>query len=175
MAKTTHKPSPPSIHDRSPDQVCVAELMHADAATVPSHASMPQAAQILVDNHQQGACVVNELGYCIGVLSAWDFVRLEKERESICDLGSMGSVHDLIRGNADAPYSLAADEYEGVRRHMSSFVQTIDRQASVAMAAHVMCESGIHQLVVLDDDNRPLGLITSNQVTKFAMPHDNPS
>src|SRR5262249_32315515 len=55
-------------------------LMSHDIVSLPVNMPLREAAQLLINNQISGAPVVNAQGRCVGVLSAFDFLRLAKRR-----------------------------------------------------------------------------------------------
>jgi len=44
---------------------------------------------------------------------------------------------------------------------MSPLVQTVDAEATIISAAELMCDEGIHRIIVVDGDQHPVGLIST--------------
>lgn len=132
----------------------VRDVMSSSVVSVPSHATMCEAAQVLVDSGASGAPVVDETGRCIGVISARDF--LKREAESCQRRAS--SVGVACGASAD-------DQQQCVRDYMSPAVQTVDADASLASAARIMCAQEIHRLIAVDQHASPTGVLSTLDVT----------
>ena len=129
----------------------VEDLMNSDLVTIQEYETMCTAARKLRENHINGAPVVDQDGKCVGVVTSSDFVAWEGGR---CD--SHVSTH-----SADEPWTVERQNDDLVSSHMSRNVQTIPKQCMLLTAAARLCEYGIHRLVVVDDDHRPVGMISS--------------
>ena len=130
----------------------VKDVMNHDVLSVSQSEEMLVAAKKLHDAEVTGAPVVNELGVCVGVLSSRDFV------------GWKAGCHDkevMVRSSPDEPYHIECLDDDVVSSHMSPLVQTISNEATILSAARVMCNEGIHRLVVVDDRDRPIGIVST--------------
>ena len=65
----------PKTLARPIDQLTAADLMTRDPITIPQHAALREALELLLHNQLHGAPVVDEAGRCVGVLSLSDFAR----------------------------------------------------------------------------------------------------
>ncbi len=139
----------------------VGDIMNRDVVLISAAASMEEAARTLADHDITGAPVVNAAGQCIGVLSVTDLAMRETR---MADLG------ETIAWGLDAMYSkktagdvlppdIAPDEI--VEDHMSPVVQTIDVSATILNAARVLCREHIHRLIIVDDQRRPVGVVSA--------------
>jgi CBS domain-containing protein len=119
----------------------VSDIMRREAVTASASETMSQAARRLVQYGISGAPVVNDVGECVGVLSAVDFVR-----------------RDLLRTDATAANG---HRDESVAAHMSSGAVSISAEASLVDAARAMCLKHVHRLPVLDRSSKVIGVISS--------------
>lgn len=133
----------------------VEHLMARDVITVHEDASMAEAAQLMSNYGVTGLPVVDDFRRCVGVLSATDFVESQSGKRQCC-LQHVSTTWDhtgLQRAEV-----LSQDR---VKAHMSPKVQTIRELHSIVDAGRIMCHEHIHRLVVVDRQNRPIGVITS--------------
>lgn len=144
-------------------QTKVEDVMSRDVITISASQSMTDAARILFEGKIGGAPVVDEMGHCVGVLTSNDFVRLEKDRESICSLGSAGNVQEMIvdRGGS---VQIVSHPYGEISDMMSPAVQTIAPDVTLDHAISVMIGEQVHRLIVLDETNRPVGVLSTSDV-----------
>lgn len=142
----------------------IREIMSKEVIVVPTHATMAEAAQLLVENDISGAPVVDEVGHCVGVISATDYVQLEQNRESICSDGDFGTVHDLITDQSTGALQVEAHPFGEISRYMSRGVQTIARDATIPEAIQMLNSERINRLIVLDETERPEGVVTSHDL-----------
>ncbi len=121
----------------------VKDVMTRDVVCVAKDQTLADAARLFVDKGISGAPVVDDGGYCVGVLSAIDYVRREH----------------VLQGKWDE-----VAEGDRVRNEMSAGVRSITPEQTLLNAARVMCEKHVHRLPVLDAEGKPVGLITSMDV-----------
>jgi CBS-domain-containing membrane protein len=139
----------------------VSDVMNSPVKTVSECDSMADAARVLIESEIRGAPVVDAAGRCVGMLSGIDFAhranRLARGEASL----AFGQEHELRRDPGEMPIQLEATSQDRVREHMSPAVQTINQTATLINASRVMCREHIHRLVIIDEDGRPVGLISS--------------
>ena len=131
----------------------VVDIMNTSVAVVPYNITMSKAAEVLAEFGITGAPVVDDEGRCIGVLSSTDFA------------GRARVKHTSAARGADSPeVALAGLDQIGnelVEEHMSPMVQTVSEMSPITSAARIMCREHIHRLVIVDDDQRPVGVVSS--------------
>ena len=110
----------------------------------------------IFDAEVTGAPVIDSMGKCVGVLSASDFVGRDAGQHEL---------QILTRTGPDQPYRIECLNENIVGSHMSPIVQTVDEDAELVIAARIMCVEGIHRLVVVDEQDRPVGIISTLDVT----------
>ncbi|GIW94697.1 MAG: hypothetical protein KatS3mg110_2738 [Pirellulaceae bacterium] len=124
------------IEDRL-NQLRVSDLMARRVTSVAIESTAAQAAQAMHAAHVTAAPVVDGNGVCVGIVTATDFLRWAAEQPQ-ADLGKV-PLRDVMRWA----------------------VQTIDADASVLLAARMMCAAHVHRLLVVDRDGRPAGILSS--------------
>jgi len=130
-------------------QLCVADVMSFDPIVVRADAPIETAEQLLEANHVSGLPVVDGNGALVGVISQTDLLRLAHR-----------SISNILRTRPDG---LRVGEV------MTSPPLTVPMTASLVEAAYVMHEASVHRLVVLDDDEEPVGVLSaSDYVTLVA-------
>ena len=67
----------------------------------------------------------------------------------------------MITSNSGPTIHLEAVHDDSVADHMSPFVQTINIDAPIMNAARVLVGEHIHRLVIVNDDLRPIGVLSS--------------
>ncbi|MBX7168396.1 MAG: CBS domain-containing protein [Pirellulales bacterium] len=136
----------------------VQDAMSRAVVEVEASACLAEAARTLVAHEITGAPAVNEQRRCVGILSAFDFVRYHADRCAESTTLLAGVPHDVQSSGALQSKPHAGDV---VSEYMSPAVQTIAPEASLLQAAREMCATHVHRLPVLDAGGRPLGMITS--------------
>jgi CBS domain-containing protein len=130
-------------------QLLVADVMTIDPIVVGVDASLEDAAHLLRDNSISGLPVIDGGGALVGVISQTDLVAVMES-----------PIGRLIRTNSSG---LRVGEL------MSSPAVTIPLAGSLLEAARVMVSARVHRLVAIDDDGRPVGVLSAiDFVTLFA-------
>lgn len=118
--------------------------------------------QVLADldkANETGAPVTNELGECIGILTKTDIDKYRglKERYDQKDLSVVGEMFETDEFGLRRPVNI---EFDTVKRHMSSPVIMISNTETTEKACDVFAaDQTIHHLVVVDDEQRALGIV----------------
>jgi CBS domain-containing protein len=138
-----------------------ADMMSRELTLVPQDMSLPAAAHLLSRAAVSGAPVVDEEGRCVGVLSTTDFVhyvggetpvprpRPTRGPERVCEW-------QMLNG---APLPTSA-----VRFHMTPDPVTVEPETPLFELARRMLDAHIHRLVVVDEKDRPVGVVSSTDI-----------
>jgi CBS domain-containing protein len=130
----------------------VRDVMSRHVVEVSANQSMSRAAISFAESGVTSAPVINEVGLCVGMLSASDFMKW-----SCPDCGETRQ-HTLVRDNPGECYSIEPSS-DMVRTYMSPAVQSVAADESLLQAARTMCVAHIHHLPVLEND-RPVGVVS---------------
>jgi predicted transcriptional regulator len=133
----------------------VGDIMNTSVLTVAESDDMQTAARRICDAEVSGAPVVNTTGRCVGMLSANDFVSRDAGRHEM---------QILTRTGPNEAYQVECLNDSLVCSHMSPLVQTVAETEGIVGAARLMCLEGIHRLVVIDQKERPVGIISTLDV-----------
>jgi CBS domain-containing protein len=117
----------------------VSDVMTKNVICVSAQDTMTQAASTLRKHGISGAPVIDSQGRSAGVLSALDFVKQRSDSSAISGDDSVSS-------------------------QMTVEVHTIAANQSLMAAARLMCSKHVHRLPVLDEHQRPVGIITALDV-----------
>lgn len=117
-----------------------ADLMTREVVALSAGASMHAAARILAQAGVHGAPVIDAGGRCVGVLSASDFFR--------------GAVQE----------NLEIDPTDMVGEHMTADPVTVTPSTSIRELARMMLDASIHRVIVVDEQKRPIGVVSSTDV-----------
>jgi CBS-domain-containing membrane protein len=146
-----------------------ADLVRGEVTRIPAHMGMQAAARWLSQMHVSGAPVVDEQGRCIGVLSSNDFVsccaanrsRCSKHRaEAQCGPCTfpdcVGSEWQMVN---------TTESVEGmVREFMTPDPVTASPETPIARLAQMMTDAQIHRLIIVDEQRRPVGIVSSTDI-----------
>jgi len=135
-----------------------ADVMSRDVVVVPLDMDLRSAAHLLSQARVSGAPVIDRLGRCIGVVSATDFVHWAEDvregarraRACVC---SDWQVID--------PSELPTD---AVAAYMTADPVTAPDTTPLADVARMMLDAHIHRVVIVDENNRPLGIVSSTDI-----------
>ena len=126
--------------DSFPYRHRVADLMTAPIVAVPGTATIAEAARTMVERHVSSVAVLDDAGRLHGIVTE----------------------HDVMRTVVRDPAHLAL----GVPGIMATPVHGIDPDALVYRALARMARLGIRHLPVVDEDGRPLGMLTARSLLK---------
>ncbi len=139
----------------------VASIMSKNVVTCQSSQNIIDAARRLVENRVGALPIVDEMGVCVGILTATDIVRFEVERQANDDSNNFGLEATLSKSTEESSWQIGIEPLARVSRFMNSAVQTIDANSPISLAARMMRQEKIHHLVVLDQQRRPVGVVSS--------------
>jgi len=134
----------------------VSDAMAHSLITISANSTLSEAADVLCDHRITGAPVVDERGKCIGVISGSDFIHSKAE-----ELEGTQTRHVLVSGSSYDAFCIEEMRHDLVRSHMTPGVQTIGESTSLLLAARTMCDKHIHRLIVVDELDRPVDILTS--------------
>lgn len=143
----------------------VSDVMTKRVFDVSLHQTMSEAARSLIEHDVSGAPVLDELGHCVGILSATDFMKWQTAPDVGGNLALSGQEHRLVKEEGeDEPLHIDVAEDDLVGAHMSPAVQTIEASATLLSAAREMCAEHVHRLPVVDERGHVQGVISSLDV-----------
>ena len=143
----------------------VSELMH-DVVPVKSYEKMGSVLESLTRERQTAAPVVDDVGKCIGILTTVDIDnflslkrRFDERDESV--LQEVLDIDEFGQLRTTGPY------FDEVKRHMSSAVVSVNiDDAEQQVLEQFANNPEIHHLVVLDQTDRPVGIIDQVDVSE---------
>ena len=129
------------------DRMAVGDVMTTDPITVGVDARVQVAEQLLAAYRISGLPVVDGAGHLVGVLSRTD---LFLEGESV--------LSQLVRGRASG---LRVGEI------MSRPPLTVGLSGTLAEAARIMRDERVHRLVVVNEQDEPIGVLSATDYVKL--------
>jgi CBS-domain-containing membrane protein len=145
------------------------DLMNGEVVTIPCDMGMQAAARRLSQLHVSGAPVVDEQGRCVGVLSSGDFVACCAANRTSCAKHRA----EANRGPCTFPDCVSsewqmvqeAESVEGlVRDHMTPDPVMARSETPIARLAQMMVDAHVHRLIIVDDQRRPLGIVSTTDI-----------
>jgi CBS-domain-containing membrane protein len=125
---------------KSLNALTAADVMSREVVTLSEGTLLSAAAQVLSRAQISGAPVVNKEGHCIGVLSAADFFKR------------------VVRDN------LETFPQDKVEAWMTADPVTVAATTPVRDLARMMLDAHIHRVVVIDEQRRSIGMISSTDL-----------
>ena len=136
------------------------DLMSTAVLAIPRSMSLAAAAHLLAQAGVSGAPVVDREGRCVGVLSANDFVAYTEK-------GRLAAKRPNPRFCAHSAWQVIDLEEFGedeVQQFMTADPVTAGPSTPLAELAQRMVDAHIHRLIVVDADDRPVGMVSSTDV-----------
>ena len=134
-----------------------ADLMTGPVVLVPKQMSVPKAAQLLSQAKISGAPVVDDAGRCIGVISTTDFVSYAKDEHHLQTKGPHSVCSWQILEEQTTPAEQVAD-------YMTQDPVTAAPSARIGDLARTMIDAHIHRIVVVDQHQHPIGIVSSTDI-----------
>ena len=142
----------------------VSELMRP-TVTVKSFESMKDALDKLGSRESLAAPVVDEMGRCSGVLTLTDVDRYHEIRERY-DGGDISALDAVFEVDQFGMRRICIDSFDHVKRHMTAPAVTINSTQTRCAARRVFeGNPAIHHLIVVDESNRPVGVLEKQDVS----------
>ena len=145
----------------------VEDVMVTAVETVTETEKMEAAAKLFKDRDIHAAPVVNDAGACVGIITSHDIVEYESVRKGIENELSHGSAYDMAHYGAGVKFRLPGQYFDEVGFHMTKTMQTARVDDSVSYVAREMCAKHIHHVLVLDEKNVPIGMLSSLDILGF--------
>jgi CBS domain-containing protein len=184
------------------------DLMTRTLVRVPEEMPLRDAARLLLQNQVSGAPVVDRQGKCVGVLSAFDFLRLAAQRADAGPASTPLPLTGLFQATHVAPggkvvtlctlppgvcpiqvkqagpegeklvvcgepHCVIADwqvvDVDGLpadeaRRFMTPNPVTARPATSIRALARMMIDAHTHRVIVVDEEHRPVGVVSSTDL-----------
>ncbi len=110
------------------------------------------------------APVVNLGGECVGILTKTDIDRFQQLRQRYNERDP-SVVDEIFEVDKFGHRRVSKRDFDQVNRHMTSPVVTISNTADVQAARELFtAHPKIHHLVIVDDKNRPIGILEATTV-----------
>lgn len=148
-----------------------ADLMHRPVHTIRDDQSVHEAAAMLIEHGIQGAPVVNRFGKVVGVLSATDITRYERDRHpDVVRESDYYRLAETGRGKDvewDKGFHIEGAEATKVRELMTPKVYSVAQDAHIGTVLGTLVDNHIHRVVVLAQGNGKLqGVISATDIMR---------
>ena len=146
-------------------QLTVADVMTQPVLNITPETPLQQAVQLISDHHISGLPVVDEAGVLIGELSEQDLM----VRESGVDAGPYVMLLDSViylRNPLNWDKQVHQVLGNTVADLMSRDSHSCAQSLPLPKAASMLHEKGTQRLIVIDDERRPVGMLTRGDVVR---------
>jgi predicted transcriptional regulator len=133
------------------------DLMSRSLVLVPREMSLPGAARLLGKAHVTGAPVVDERGRCIGVISTTDFLTYAEHGGHLKKSGPHSVCSWQILDSEESSHDKVED-------FMNKDPVMVPPATGIGDLARAMIDAHIHRVVVVDEGNRPIGIVSSTDI-----------
>ena len=141
----------------------VTDIMTRDPVRVTADTTAHELARVLEANEISGVPVVDELDRVIGVISKTDLLRR-------CVEGPVGSrpgtVLESLAEGLGSGGDLDPESLGTVEEFMSTDPVTAFRDETIGAVARRMAEERVHRVIVVDEGQHVLGIVTSLDLLK---------
>jgi CBS domain-containing protein len=134
------------------------DLMSREVELIPRDMSLRAAAHLLSQAHISGAPIVDADGKCIGVISATDFVRWAEDQEHVTAAPTrcIHSAWEIM------DYDMLPPEEVGT--YMTTDPVLARPQTGIVELARMMLDAHIHRVIVVDERQRPIGIVSATDI-----------
>lgn len=144
----------------------VKDVMTFPVVTVSVTEKMPEIAKRFKSSDFNAAPVIDESGECIGIITSHDLVQFEAVRSEVEQEISHGDVYNKARYGSDER-KLSGAKFGEVGMHMSKKPINVGPNESLRSVAGLMCQNHIHHVLVLDEKDHPIGMLSALDVISF--------
>jgi CBS domain-containing protein len=139
----------------------VKDVMSRDLVTIDAKESVHDALTVMAENKVAALPVLDRGGRCVGILSMSDLVEVTQDVDA--GLSELERTDQVSWGN----YIEKLGDHVGhqnVMELMSENVVSVEPDALLSEAASRMLRDHIHQLPVIDDKERLIGIISTTDI-----------
>jgi CBS domain-containing protein len=162
----------------------VSSIMTAEVLSFRTTTTVVEATRTMLDRGISGAPVLDGQGKPVGMLSKTDLleawhdhgpVAADPEEQQMASAGKATAVPQLCMQGADragagmarAPEAAFGRKEPSVGDIMVPYLLAVPSQAPISLAAALMAYEGVHRLLVLDDSNNMVGIVSALDVLRW--------
>ncbi len=152
---------------------CAADIMQRDVIVVYDDDTMQQAMSLITENHVTGLPVVDSNGKCVGVITATDILNYEQDHSEFMSEANdeMALHYDPDSGRWEhvrqSSYALERFGEVGVGEVMARELLFVRLETPVKEVAKKMRDEKVHRVLVIGEDYRLQGIVTSSDFVKL--------
>ena len=152
---------------RSLDIANVEDVMIRQLVVVKASNSMVEVANVFVEHDINSAPVMNESGRCVGIITSHDLVEYESVRQDVQNELRHGEVFDSAHYGNGIELRFPGARFDEAGFHMTKSIQTAKIGDPLSQVASRMCSRHIHHVLVLDELDKPVGMLSSLDVLAY--------
>jgi len=134
------------------------DIMSREPVCVDPAAGVAELTRLFSEHEISGAPVVDAQGRLIGVVSRTDIMRRTLQRTRA---GAPAYFFEWLDEQAGEPEEFEPDAEPQVQDCMTEGAVTARPDDSLAAVARRMSEAHVHRVIVVDEENIPVGVVTS--------------
>jgi CBS domain-containing protein len=138
--------------------------MTTDIVSIRPADTVYEALELMLENHISALPVINGRGRCVGIISATDVLNLTQDVEN--ELLGLRETENLTHHRAVERLANSEMAAESVQAAMTRDVFRVRPEATIAKAAALMVRHHVHRLLVVDDEGRLLGIVSTMDVMR---------
>jgi CBS domain-containing protein len=147
----------------------VKDIMVEDVVSVSEGQSLRDALDAMLDNGLTTLPVVDAGRHCIGVIAAVDMLPASEQLDD--EMGRLSRTSGQEQGYSPDIVPTQGLSNHAVEDFMSAAVVTVSAGAKLTVAASTMLQNQIHHLIVVDDQDHLIGIISTMDILEaFASP-----
>lgn len=143
------------------------DVISSDVISINPQDTVREALAVMVENRVSALPVVDARQHCVGVISVTDMIGMTRDlSDELHALSEAGGLdHEALVEKLEHADLLT----EQVQAWMSSSVVSVGIDSTIRHAAQEMLRNRVHRLVVLDDKQRVIGVVsTTDLLAAFA-------
>ena len=141
----------------------VGEIMTRNVVSVSKDADLTEAIRIMEREGLSAIPVVNAGGQVCGIVSNSDLISLTYDLQ--CDISVLPYVGKAVRESLIDALN-EDNQMVQVTRVMTEHVESVTPQDEISTAARVMTEQSIHHLPVVNQEHKPIGIVSASDIVR---------
>jgi CBS-domain-containing membrane protein len=135
------------------------DVISTNVVSINPQDTLREAVHAMVENRVSALPVVDARGHCVGVISVTDLLGVTKDLSDELNALSVsqGLDHEALVQKLEQADVLT----EQVKAWMSTDVVSVEIESTIHNAATQMLRNRVHRLIVLDDQRRVVGVVST--------------
>ncbi len=135
------------------------DVISTNVVSINPQDTLREAVDTMVENRVSALPVVDARGHCVGVISVTDLLGVTKDLSDELNALSVsqGLDHEALVQKLEQADVLT----EQVKAWMSTDVVSVEIESTIHNAATLMLRNRVHRLIVLDDQRRVVGVVST--------------